>query len=575
MDIIRLPNCGLSSLQCLQQCCLDTSNIQLWFLCSVYQSSEFHTTIDKELDKLFSSLPVPSFLQKFNKLYNKLIHFDKVQQYLQQIFLNRYLTNKSCFRAYFDSDIEFPYHDGNIYEDIMAIIESYSSDDLSLDFILRFQEKMLKVFYTQFRDINHTVDHLITTHIIPTLNYIQYYQNIDVLKRCNRTEIKDIICSNWRTLFRNKFSSIQTMNDTINFLEEVSKIEKTFPYVDLDSVRVEMWRNDKIGIKKWSSWIHNSIIHYYMESTMTNDIYTLLHFIHNRNDYDTFIVNYMYDLRLRMKMLVNLDSDHFKSVYNHERSLLDAICGTNVMEFVMQMKQILVDTLYSHHINQHFKSNNLILIDSSYNGINCELTVPPALQQHTETVQNYGRLFPYRDFVINKKQSMVRLKDADIIISGSLAVMSVLYNICQNDGVCDMSHLESNMIPSDTTVHNRCVQDIIKYIGILKYNKVLKNNRYVKPKNSIILRENIKTSHLDLTIPKEVQINRDMVLMCYVMKCAKYYRTKNVLTMERFYQEVCDLLKLFTPSKEEFKKSLDKCIDRELIKKEGDYFVYF
>jgi hypothetical protein len=463
-----------------------------------------------------------------------------------------------------------------MFEHIMDTIESFTTDDLTLDFLLLFQDKMLKTFYHENTDINTTVNDLISLHIIPNIHHSQYYQMIDVLKRCTRPESKDIICSNWRMLFRNQIPSVKTINDTINFLAETNKTEQTFSYVDMDCVRMEMWEQDKMDISKWNKWIHANMVDFYTTSTEEFDnIKVFLKFVHNRKDYDTFIVNYMFNLRNRMKMLIDMDSNNFQRIYNHERTMLDNMNIRNVTDFVMDMKQMLIDTLTSFHLNAHFAHDGRsLLINSSYNNTESELLIPLVFQQYTSITGEYEKLFPHRTFHINKKQSMIRLKDSDVIISGSILPLSILYLISQNNGLCDMNQLEQAMIPAQPTHHDKCVQDIVHCIEILKSNKLLVNNRYVKPKHNLILKENIKTTKLSVTIPKEVQINRDMVLMCYTMKCAKQFKNDNVLSLKRFYQEVCDVLRLFTPTLKEFKTTLAKCIDRELLEFKDDLYMY-
>jgi hypothetical protein len=562
-----------------------------WYLCQIADglTEDAFVEITAQYRSLKNRVSSEAFVTKIHRIYHELTHvLPMLCAKFKDMIVTDCTNTPSMLTAILTKKAPFDFKDDAAYKLFIVGLSQLDHAIMTKEFIFQIHERLLELFSNRTpSDIREITSLLMCIYVIPNLTHSEYMTNIDTLKHAVSVldtqvggRVKDIICSNWRKLFNTYIQDKMSPQDVIQFLRMACSVERDMPFVDLESTKQKMWcRQD---IKVWNKWINSGILALYnaFDKSKFDDLSFAIKHIYGIPKYDIFMVDYHYNLRKRLKTLVfmpiNSTLQSFQCLFNIEAVMIDAMGTKDVYELWHNNKVILKDAIYSYYLNQHvlcYGQNTKLMLNSVCNDQNVDIIIPPEIDTNIETIQRtYREMYPHRTLDTSYKQSLVTLKDEDVIISGTLIPMSVLFMVAQQGGACDVATVESQMIPAQTKNNKACVAEITKAFTILKQNGLLINNHYVKPRHNIILKEAVKLAKE--VLPIDVTLNRRQVLQCYIVKCAKTFKNTQGLTEDEFYRNVCNMLTLFMPTKKEFMSALNICTEREYVEKSGDYYKY-
>jgi len=557
---------------------------RIWYqftLIKDFNMNKLEECVKNQFLKSFNEYSPEDFLKIVQKVYQdiKSISYN-IAFVIKNLFVLNCIDNSKYTMYILNNEEPFIFNDNKTLTNMLTSLQYMDFTEYRNKDIIKIEKRMNDIFPNNIKLITPIFDEIVSKAIIPHIKSITYSDNHNIITRASTVEAKEIIKNGWISFFKDK-DSVTTINDTINILQEISKIEKTYPFVNMDDAKRNIWANDKIGSKRWNKWLNKEILAIYIDKTLeTTHLITILSSIDLSQDFTTFIIDYSYSVKSRLITMLLQTQDKFARLYNLERTLLDAISTLYLSNIWTKIKTSFHNALISHHINisKLLVSDTSLLLDSKAVTDDDIFNVPDIFQERCKLVTDtYKDIYHQRNLLVSYKQSIVCLKDGQNIISGTMYPMSVLYFIGVNNGVYDIDILKEKILPKEPKDYEKSLSTLITCIDILKMNKLLINNIYVSPSHNVILREKILSGKQEVKQKEvEVKMNLETVLMCYVVKCTKKLTIEHPVSFDDLYKEILKMLTLYTPTEEDVNKCLQKCIDREtLFMKEIDTQILY
>lgn len=579
MDVLRYPKDRPSSEEIAKILFDDHRSERLWWIynnVSWVKTEELSWHLERMYNQAKKLLPLTRFITKMHKVHNDIKYVNPMLAEEGRVrFVTDCINDTTLLKTILETDIMFSLFDVASLDKMLPIIHHFN---MSFEYIEKIEPRLLSFFPSKKDFLHEAFNLLISDDIIPLIRYDEYPDKTHVLQRACTLESKITISNNWKKLCEEQIDANtkqgNIVDGTIKILAMMRDVEKMFSYVDLSEARKRLWMNDPLGHRKWVAWINKVMLQTYSDHNTRDfiNVSLVLDSIHNIKDYDAFVVSYYYFLRNRLKTMILMDQSHFRDSYNMERSLMYCLNNTYMTEILSNMKQALIDTLQSHHFNTKLSSETNILLDSTNTTKDVSLIVPEEFQSHIDdVVKTYETTYPQRYVRVVMKHTIVSLKIDGIIISGTIYPMSVLFYVHKNNGVLDTLKLQDQMLgPDDADAEEGT---LINAINILHNNKLIIDNMLVVPKHCVILKEKLSKT-VKAEKMTDVGMNREMVLICYIMKSAKLFRYESEVTSDILFDDVLTRLTLFKPSRDDFEKCLTKCIQREVLFKQGDHYFF-
>lgn len=569
MEVLKRPCVALDVKQIASY--IVDSNVTTWYL---QQHSFFHSDdqiwgeLSARLSEMSKELAPLDFVNSFINLYKKL--YKMRVSYIDTLkhAFNGFLHESEALRyAIINSDIVISVNINDSFNDFLSFVPKYSD----FKHLTQIEQRLIQLFPSCSNIIATAVDSQISADIIHKIPISSYddEETFEIFKRASTTEAKTVVSKNWSERF--KQLSYKNTSEFVDIILKIINLHKQLNYINLDEMTREVWQNEKFGVKHWNLYLHKTVLALYGSSnTKIDDLRAVCSTIHHINNYDVFIINYMYKLKKRIITLM-MKFETFPYNYNLERNILECFDTKYVCDTVNVCKQSLFEVLKSYHFSTKYHDTTSDVcthaLITNTQSKPMDVVVPPQIHSHISAlVDTYTDIYPERKLELTP-QTIVCIKLNGVKVSGTLPIISLIVRIAMNNNQIVFDALLYDLFEKQTPANQ---QKLTNMLEVLAHNNLIKDCTLVVPPHSIILKESVKKQTLAVK-EKESQMNRDLITMCYLAKAVKHI-SPNVIDETQLFKDTARLITIFTLTDEIFKRALQSCLKRSVIfENDGKY----